>query len=66
MVNQQEVRDALNIPSSGFEERYLGLPTPDGRISQGKFQNLQTQLVKRLIQWGDGHLAQPGREVLIN
>ena len=34
-------------------------------MSKGRFQNLQMQLMKRLVQWGDGHLAQPGREVLI-
>ena len=34
-------------------------------MSKGKFQNLQTSLTKRLIQWGDGHLAQPRRETLI-
>ena len=49
----------------GFEDKYLGLPTPDGRMSKGKFQNLQAKLLKRLMQWGDGFLAQTGREVLI-
>ena len=34
-------------------------------MSKGCFQNLQTSLTKRLMQWGDGHLAQPGREVFI-
>ena len=62
---QEEVRDILNIQNASFEEKYLGLPTPNGRMSKGKFQNLQAQLLKRLVQWGDGHLAQPGREVLI-
>lgn len=64
-VNQEEVRQVLNVTSLVFEEKYLGLPTPDGRMSKGRFQNLQMSLTKRLIQWGDGHLAQPGRETLI-
>lgn len=64
-VNQMEVREVLNVTSLVFEERYLGLPTTDGRMSKGRFQNLQTSQTKRLIQWGDGHLAQPGREALI-
>lgn len=34
-------------------------------MSKGRFQNLQTRLTKRLLQWGDGQLAQPRREVLI-
>uniref|UniRef100_A0A452Y213 Reverse transcriptase domain-containing protein n=1 Tax=Aegilops tauschii subsp. strangulata TaxID=200361 RepID=A0A452Y213_AEGTS len=62
---QEEVRSVLQITNLHFEEKYLGLPTPEGRMSKGRFQNLQTRLTKRLIQWGDGLLAQPGREVLI-
>jgi hypothetical protein len=62
---KEVVRQILNVTSSVFEEKYLGLPTPHGRMSRGKFQNLQAQLTKRLLMWGDGHLAQAGREVFI-
>lgn len=34
-------------------------------MSKGKFQILQAQLIKRLLQWGYGILAQSGRELLI-
>jgi hypothetical protein len=37
-----------------LEENYLGLSIPDGCMSRGKFQNLQAQLTKRLLMWGDG------------
>ena len=62
---QAQVRDTLLVTSMAFDERYLGLPTPAGRMSNGRFQNLQASLTKRLLQWGDGLLAQPGTEVLI-
>jgi hypothetical protein len=62
---QEEIRSALNVSSLVFENKYLGLPLPDGRMSRGKLQNLQAQLTKRLLMWGDGHLAQVGREVFI-
>ena len=48
-----------------FEEKYLGLPTPEGRMHKGRFQNLQVKLMKRICIWGDGYMAQAGREVLI-
>jgi hypothetical protein len=48
-----------------FEEKYLELPTLDGCMSTGKLQNLRAQLTKRLLMWGDGNLAQAGREVFI-
>lgn len=65
MVGQEQVREVLKITSSCFEEKYLGLPTSEGRISKGRFQNLQASLTKRLLQWGDGFLAQPEKEMLI-
>ena len=58
------VKDALQVLTVGFEEKYLGLPTPDGRMTKGKFQNLQVKLTKRLFSF-DGHPTQAGKEVLI-
>jgi hypothetical protein len=48
-----------------FELKYLGLPTPDGRMHKGRFLNLQSKLSKLIIEWGDGVLAQRAREILI-
>ena len=62
---KEQVRVVLGVTSESFEEKYLGLPTPEGRMSKGRFQSLQMSMTKRLIQWGDGILAQPGREVLV-
>lgn len=36
---QDEVRAILGVVNVNFEERYLGLPTPNGRMTKGKFQN---------------------------
>jgi hypothetical protein len=63
LIYRKRCRSTLNITSLIFEEKYLGLPTPDGRMSIGKLQNIQAQLTKRLLMWGDGNLAQAGREV---
>jgi hypothetical protein len=65
LENQERVRSILNIVQQDFEPKYLGLPTPDGRMHKGRFQNLQSKLSKYLIEWGDGLLAQSSREVLI-
>jgi hypothetical protein len=53
----------MRIQRGDFEDKYLGLPTPEGRMNRGKFQNLQAKLCKRILQWGD--LSQGGKEVLI-
>jgi hypothetical protein len=62
---QEEARSSLNVTSLLFEEKYLELPTLDGCMSRSKLQNLRAQLTKRLLMWGDGNLAQAGREVFI-
>ena len=53
---QDVVRDILHIGTVTFEEKYLGLPTPEGRMSRGKFQNMQSRLLKWIIAWGDTSL----------
>jgi hypothetical protein len=62
---QVQVRQILEVEQQAFEPKHLGLPTPDGRMHKGKFQSLQSSLSKRLIEWGDGLLAQSAREILI-
>jgi hypothetical protein len=63
--DQVDVRTILNVEQQFFDAKYLGLPTPDGRMDRGKFANLQSSLSKLIIEWGDGLLAQSAREVLI-
>ncbi|XP_073351694.1 uncharacterized protein [Aegilops tauschii subsp. strangulata] len=62
--DQNSVRAELQVQLSTFEEKYLGLPTPDGRMSKGKCQNLQARLTKRMIAWGDT-LSLAGKETMI-
>jgi hypothetical protein len=62
---QVVIRNLLLVEQPQFEAKYLGLPTPEGRMHMGKFENLQARLCKLLIEWGDSLLAQSAREVLI-
>ena len=62
---QEVVRSVLEVKKDEFEPKYLGLPTPDGRMHRGTFQNLQVRLMKRICIWGDSHMAQAGKETLI-
>jgi hypothetical protein len=50
-----EVKHQLQVTQETFEAKYLGLPTPEGRISKGKFQSLQAKLAKCLVEWDDNH-----------
>jgi hypothetical protein len=60
-----QVRNILQVIQETFETKYLGLPTPEGKMSRGKFQSLQAKLAKCLIEWDDTHKSQAAKEVLI-
>lgn len=62
--NKHAVMQTLQVQMVGFEEKYLGLPTPSGRMSKGKFHHLQEQLTKHILQWEEA-ASQGGKEILI-
>jgi hypothetical protein len=55
----------LKVKQTVFEEKYLGLPTPSGRIKSGKFQSLKEKFEKRLSDWCEKNLSMGRKEVLI-
>lgn len=59
------IKQILQIEKSNFEDKYLGFPTPEGRMNKGRFQSLQSKIWKRLIQWGENFLSSGGKEVLV-
>lgn len=62
---QATIKNVLQVDRDSFEEKYLGFPTPEGRMNKGKFQSLQEKVWKRVIQWGENYLSSGGKEVLI-
>lgn len=63
-IVQEELHAALQVQLSSFEEKYLGLPILEGRMSKAKCQKLQTHLTKSIIVWGDT-LSLGGKETMI-
>ncbi|KAM0848957.1 hypothetical protein ACQ4PT_054041 [Festuca glaucescens] len=65
-MHRVEIKEALQETQETFETRYLGLPTPEGRMTKGKFQSLQAKLAKYLVEWDDNqHMSQAAKEILI-
>jgi hypothetical protein len=62
---QNEIKTVFLLTQETFESKYLGLPTPEGRMSSGKFQILQNRLAKCLVEWDDTNKSQAAKEVLI-
>jgi hypothetical protein len=59
------VKAQLNVHSSTFEAKYLGLPTPEGRMKAEKFTNITDRLAKRCSAWEERSLSSAGKETLI-
>ena len=65
----QEVKvnicDVLGVERVQFEAKYLGLPTPDGRLKNKRFQPLRERFAKRMADWTEKILSSAGKEVQI-
>jgi hypothetical protein len=53
----QVVATILAIQSVGFEEKYLGLPVPDGRMKDGKFQPVKEKLKKKFSDYAEKYAS---------
>jgi hypothetical protein len=59
------VKGILQVTQEAFDAKYLGLPTPEGRMGKERFKSLQMSLAKKLVEYDDGHLTQAAKEILI-
>jgi hypothetical protein len=63
--NRSKVLDMLNVTNTVGERKYLGLPTPEGRMNKDKFKTTKERLVKRCSNWAEKHMSMAAKEVLI-
>jgi hypothetical protein len=52
VATQNEVRQILEVSRQSFEDKYLGYPTPEGRMNKGKFEPSKDPPVKKVKQLG--------------
>jgi hypothetical protein len=62
---KEEVMQALQIPTEALGERYLGLPTAIGKVTDGVFNYVPERIRSFVNGWGEDFLSCAGREVLI-
>jgi hypothetical protein len=55
----------MEVDHNTFEEKYLGLPTPEGRMKSIRFQPLKERFRKRLNDWTEKSMAMEAKETLI-
>lgn len=61
----EEVKNVLEIEREVFEPKYLGLPTPRGRVKGDHFMDLKARLSKRLQDYSEKHMSTAAKEILI-
>jgi hypothetical protein len=62
---KEQVLQMLSLSCTTFEEKYLGLPTLEGRMSKDKFKSTKERGVKRLSNWSGRLMSSGAKEVLI-
>lgn len=51
--------------SNGFEDKYFGLPMPEGRKKAGKFQSTKDKALKWLSDWIEKYASSGAKEIQI-
>jgi hypothetical protein len=62
---QDDIKAILEVQHSTFEEKYLGLPTPEGRMKAPRFQPIKERFRKRLTDWSEKFTSMAAKEALI-
>jgi hypothetical protein len=65
MDAQDRMKGVLKVSNITVEEKYLGLPTPDGRMGRNRFVSLKEKLISRLSNWAERNMSSGAKEVLI-
>jgi hypothetical protein len=62
---QSEIQGILKYETVSFEEKYLGLPVPEGRMKNGKFKPTKERFRNRASDWAEKYMSTGAKEVLI-
>jgi hypothetical protein len=62
---QSEIQGILNYDTHCFEEKYLGLPVPKGRMKKGKFKSTKGRFSKHASDWSEKYMSSGAKEILI-
>jgi hypothetical protein len=61
--DQEKVMAILNVGKA--HENYLGLLTPEGRMSKRNFKSIKERLAKRFSSWEEIYMSSGAKEVLM-
>jgi mannosylglycoprotein endo-beta-mannosidase len=59
------VAQVLNIENTSFDDKYLGLPIPEGHMKNDKFQPSKEKLKKKCSDWSEKYMSGAAKETLV-
>ena len=62
---RERIKTTLGVISEAFESKYLGLPTPEGRMKEEQFQPIMERFGKRCNDWSEKFMSFAAKEVHI-
>jgi hypothetical protein len=63
--DQEAVKNVLKVENIAVSEKYLGLPTPEGRLKKERFLTMKERFTKRFTNWAERNMSSGAKEVLI-
>jgi len=60
---REGIKAVLEVQSDVFESKYLGLPTPEGRMKDEKFQPIMDRFGKRCNDYSERYMSYAAKEV---
>jgi hypothetical protein len=64
-ADQERVKQILKIENTATEDRYLGLATPEGRMSKDKFKTIKERLIHKYNNWVERNMSSGAKDVMI-
>jgi len=62
---KDQIKSILQVENDVLDARYLGLPTPKGRMKGDRFQYLKERMSKRLKNFSEKNMSSAAKETLI-
>jgi hypothetical protein len=60
--DRDKVKDILKVCVEAADEKYLSLPTPEGRITKNKFKSTKERWVRKFTNWVERNMSVGARK----
>jgi hypothetical protein len=55
--DQDRVKEVLQVTNCAHDEKYLGLPTPEGKMGKDRFKSTKERLSSKFTNWAERYMS---------